>query len=146
MIVLTALFVSLLISNGVSAQAAAAAGFVSRSPSSVRYIPLDLGCIWTSRAFAVLEPDAAQVTGTIFFTQPNPNGPVTVTGQLFGLDPNAERGIHIHRFGNLTQKCESTGEHWNAANTTHGDISNPFTSRHRGDLGTLKPTRTGRRR
>ena len=131
MVAFTALYASLVFSAGVSAQAAAGAVAAPASGGS------------KSPAIAVLEPDAAQVTGTIFFFQPDPNGPVTVTGQLFGLDANAERGIHIHQFGDLTNKCTSTGEHWNPSNTTHGNITNPLTTRHRGDLGNFRTNENG---
>ncbi|KAG8739020.1 hypothetical protein FRC10_006248 [Ceratobasidium sp. 414] len=46
-------------------------------------------------AVAVLSSLNSNVTGTVYFSQPSPIGPVFITGELKNLDPNAERGFHI---------------------------------------------------
>lgn len=45
-------------------------------------------------------------------------------------------GLHIHKYGDLTNGCDSTCEHYNPTNETHGDRTGY--PRHRGDLGNVQ--------
>lgn len=44
-------------------------------------------------------------------------------------------GMHVHQLGNLSESCQSTGPHFNPANSTHGDRRAPV--RHVGDFGNI---------
>ncbi|TFK27449.1 superoxide dismutase 1, partial [Coprinopsis marcescibilis] len=71
----------------------------------------------------------------VYFTQEWEHGPVSIKGEIIGLDlePNAERGWHVHEFGDLTNGCTSAGLHWNPQVQNHGA---PWDhERHVGDLG-----------
>lgn len=60
---------------------------------------------------------------------------------LKGLTPSQEHGIHIHAVSNFTEGCNSTGAHYNPANTTHGSpVSDP---KHVGDLGNIAADANG---
>ena len=48
-------------------------------------------------------------------------------------DPQSH-AIHIHEYGDLTNGCKSTGEHYNPTNDFHGSYSFPMSPRHAGDL------------
>ncbi|XP_008559147.1 uncharacterized protein LOC103579506 [Microplitis demolitor] len=75
------------------------------------------------------------VTGNIRLFQSDSGGPVTVTGTITGLTPG-NHGFHIHEKGDLSNKCLSTGGHFNPTNHVHGAPTD--TVRHVGDLGNIK--------
>ncbi|KAI9894736.1 MAG: Superoxide dismutase [Cu-Zn] [Vezdaea aestivalis] len=81
---------------------------------------------------AVVRGDAA-VKGTVTFEQASESAPTTITYNITGNDPNAERGMHVHQFGDNTNGCTSAGPHFNPFGKTHGAPSD--TERHVGDLG-----------
>ncbi|XP_020041133.1 extracellular superoxide dismutase [Cu-Zn] [Castor canadensis] len=77
--------------------------------------------------------DAAQprVTGLILFRQQGPGTKLEAFFDLEGFpaEPNSSsRAIHVHRFGDLSQGCESTGPHYNPLAVAHpqhpGDFGN----------------------
>ncbi|KAF8073762.1 superoxide dismutase [Lyophyllum atratum] len=78
----------------------------------------------------------SNVTGTITFYQNNGRGPVTVSGDIKNLDPNALRGFHVHQAGDLTNGCLSAGAHFNPFGKPHGAPSDR--NRHVGDLGNIQ--------
>ena len=59
---------------------------------------------------AVLRGDA-KVSGTVTFEQDSESAPTRITYDLTGNDANAERGFHIHTFGDNTNGCTSAGPH-----------------------------------
>ncbi|KAG5638716.1 hypothetical protein H0H81_010699 [Sphagnurus paluster] len=83
----------------------------------------------------------SNVTGAIIFTQFGGHGPVTVSGNVANLDPNALRGFHVHQAGDLTGGCLSTGAHYNPFGKTHGSPTDQ--NRHVGDLGNIKSNGSG---
>lgn len=61
-------------------------------------------------AVAVLRGDS-NIKGTVTFEQANDSSPTTVSWNITGHDANAERGMHVHAFGDNTNGCTSAGPH-----------------------------------
>jgi Cu/Zn superoxide dismutase len=59
---------------------------------------------------AVLRGDS-KVSGIVTFEQSSESSPTTITYDITGNDPNAERGMHVHQFGDNTNGCTSAGPH-----------------------------------
>ena len=59
---------------------------------------------------AVLRGDS-NVKGTVTFEQADESAPTTISWNITGHDANAERGMHIHAFGDNTNGCTSAGPH-----------------------------------
>ena len=72
------------------------------------FIPILL--ISLSWIVAVLRGDV-NVSGTVFFDQASETSPTTISYNIKGNDPDAERGIHVHQFGDNTNGCTSAGPH-----------------------------------
>lgn len=70
------------------------------------------------------------------------NGTV-IDGVIDGLSPGLH-GIHIHECGDITNGCESLGNHYNPKNTRHGSPANDIDHRHAGDLGNIEADKSGR--
>lgn len=70
---------------------------------TLRFVPL-------TSPVAVVRGDA-KVSGTVTLEQVSESEPTTITYDLTGNDPNAERGFHIHTFGDNTNGCTSAGPH-----------------------------------
>ncbi|XP_012381927.2 extracellular superoxide dismutase [Cu-Zn] [Dasypus novemcinctus] len=77
--------------------------------------------------------DAAQprVSGLVLFRQPAPGAQLEAFFDLEGFPAEANgssRAVHVHRFGDLSQGCESTGPHYNPLGVPHpqhpGDFGN----------------------
>ncbi|KAF9468509.1 copper zinc superoxide dismutase [Collybia nuda] len=83
----------------------------------------------------------SSVNGTVIFEQTALGLPVTVKGDLKGLDPDSLRGFHVHQLGDLTNGCLSVGSHYNPFGRTHGAPSD--INRHVGDLGNIKANKDG---
>jgi superoxide dismutase, Cu-Zn family len=58
----------------------------------------------------VLRGDS-KVSGIVTFEQSTEHSPTTITYDISGNDPNAERGMHVHQFGDNTNGCTSAGPH-----------------------------------
>ncbi|KAF2759051.1 Copper, zinc superoxide dismutase [Pseudovirgaria hyperparasitica] len=87
------------------------------------------------KAVAVLRGDS-NVKGTVTFEQESESSPTTITYDISGNDANAERGMHVHAFGDNTNGCTSAGPHFNPHGKTHGAPTD--SERHVGDLGNFK--------
>ncbi|CAE6446094.1 unnamed protein product [Rhizoctonia solani] len=87
-------------------------------------------------AVAYMKGPTSNVTGVVHFSQSSPTGPVFITGELKNLDPNAERGFHIHEYGDATGGCMSSGSHYNPFGAPHGGPKD--LKRHVGDLGNIR--------
>ncbi|KAK4502380.1 hypothetical protein PRZ48_005805 [Zasmidium cellare] len=87
------------------------------------------------KAVAVLRGDS-NVKGTVTFEQEAENSPTTITYDITGNDANAQRGMHVHAFGDNTNGCTSAGPHFNPHSKTHGAPED--SERHVGDLGNFK--------
>jgi Cu-Zn family superoxide dismutase len=82
------------------------------------------------------------VSGELIFIQ-IPGKGLTINGQISGLTPG-QHGLHVHEFGDLsnpTNKCASTGPHYNPENKTHGGLESEI--RHKGDLGNIVASANG---
>ncbi|QDS69213.1 hypothetical protein FKW77_000702 [Venturia effusa] len=87
------------------------------------------------KAVAVIRGDST-VKGTVTFEQASEDAPTTITYDLSGNDSDAERGMHVHAFGDNTNGCTSAGPHFNPHGKEHGAPTD--TERHVGDLGNFK--------
>ncbi|KAF1985353.1 copper/zinc binding superoxide dismutase [Aulographum hederae CBS 113979] len=87
------------------------------------------------KAVAVVRGDS-NVKGTVTFEQESESSPTTITYSITGNDPNAERGMHVHAFGDNTNGCTSAGPHFNPHGKEHGAPDD--SERHVGDLGNFK--------
>merc|ERR1712098_475676 len=87
------------------------------------------------KAVATVRGDS-KVSGTVTFEQASESSPTTITWDITGNDPNAERGMHVHQFGDNTNGCTSAGPHFNPHGKTHGAPTDE--TRHVGDLGNFK--------
>ncbi|KAK2811442.1 Superoxide dismutase [Cu-Zn] [Emmonsiellopsis sp. PD_5] len=86
------------------------------------------------KAVAVLRGDS-NVKGTVTFEQASESAATTISYNLSGNDPNAQRGFHIHQFGDNTNGCTSAGPHFNPFGKSHGAPTD--SDRHVGDLGNI---------
>ena len=62
-------------------------------------------------------------------------------GTIHGLTPG-NHGIAVHEFGDLSQGCDSCGEHYNPYNYKHGNRTDKV--RHLGDLGNIYADENGK--
>ncbi|XP_029161245.1 copper chaperone for superoxide dismutase isoform X2 [Nylanderia fulva] len=81
------------------------------------------------------------IKGVIRFAQ-TPEGCI-IDGTVDGLTPG-EHGIHIHECGDISNGCDSVGDHFNPNNSLHGAPENDLFERHIGDLGNILADTTGR--
>jgi Cu/Zn superoxide dismutase len=59
---------------------------------------------------AVLRGDS-NIKGTVTFEQADESSDTTISWDITGHDANAERGMHVHAFGDNTNGCTSAGPH-----------------------------------
>ncbi|MCJ1376016.1 Superoxide dismutase [Cu-Zn] [Loxospora ochrophaea] len=89
-----------------------------------------------AKAVAYVSGDST-VKGTVTFKQKE-GEPTYVSWNISGQDPSAERGMHIHEFGDNTNGCTSAGRHYDSEETkTHGAPEDPMNAKHAGDLGNI---------
>lgn len=94
----------------------------------------------TNNIVAVLRGDS-KVTGVVNFEQKAEADPTTISYEISGFDANAERGFHIHTFGDNTNGCTSAGPHFNPFSKEHGSPEDD--NRHVGDLGNISTDALG---
>ncbi|XP_067013336.1 copper chaperone for superoxide dismutase [Anabrus simplex] len=82
------------------------------------------------------------VKGVVRFVQVDEDTCV-VDGTLDGLSPGPH-GLHVHECGDLSQGCDSIGEHFNPYKTQHGSPKDEPQMRHAGDLGNITADENGR--
>lgn len=92
------------------------------------------------KAVAVLRGDS-NVKGVVSFEQSSASEPLSISWEIEGNDANAERGFHIHQFGDNTNGCTSAGPHFNPFGKTHSAPEDE--TRHVGDLGNIKTNGSG---
>jgi Cu/Zn superoxide dismutase len=63
----------------------------------------------------------SKITGTVTFEQSSESSPTTVSWNITGNDANAERGMHVHQFGDNTNGCTSAGPHCKQSEFTRND-------------------------
>ncbi|XP_076624293.1 uncharacterized protein LOC143343356 [Colletes latitarsis] len=80
------------------------------------------------------------VTGQLTIMQNDSNGPVHITGNVYGLTEGLH-GFHVHEKGDLRQGCTSAAGHFNPENLPHGAPNSPI--RHVGDLGNIRANANG---
>jgi len=80
------------------------------------------------------------VIGVVRFLQVKDDSCI-VDGTIDGLSPG-EHGLHIHESGDLSDGCNSVGDHYNPFNKKHGGRDD--TERHIGDLGNVLADENGR--
>jgi Cu-Zn family superoxide dismutase len=90
-------------------------------------------------AICVLKTD--KINGIIYFEEDKINKSTKICGNISGLNPNSKHAIHIHEYGDLTDKCNSCCAHYNPFNKDHGDRTAVI--RHVGDLGNLSTDISG---
>lgn len=84
----------------------------------------------------------SEVLGVIRFQQTS-EGPLVADGSIDGLTTGLH-GLHIHDVGDLSQGCNSIGDHYNPSGGPHGGPSDPADARHAGDLGNIVADEAGR--
>ncbi|KOC67190.1 Copper chaperone for superoxide dismutase [Habropoda laboriosa] len=82
-----------------------------------------------------------KVMGVIRFAQ-TPDG-CLIDGTVDGLTPG-KHGMHIHECGDISQGCDSVGDHFNPNYTIHGGPEDDVFKRHVGDLGNIMVNDSGR--
>eukprot|EP01017_Pseudomicrothorax_dubius_P039179 TRINITY_DN5972_c0_g1_i1.p1 TRINITY_DN5972_c0_g1~~TRINITY_DN5972_c0_g1_i1.p1 ORF type:complete len:197 (-),score=33.77 TRINITY_DN5972_c0_g1_i1:89-619(-) len=103
---------------------------------------LGLTADYPLRARCIIQSDSgSKLTGNIVFIQRRENAPVYIMYYLKGLTSNNEHGFHIHEKADYSQKCNSTGGHWNPHGKHHGGPNQE--DRHVGDLGNIRSNGRG---
>ena len=85
-----------------------------------------------SQGIAIFNED--KIKGSVIFHQCKGDKSSNVIFDLYGMEPNKERAIHVHTYGDMSNGCKSLGGHWNPTGQTHGTIHEKGMPRHAGDL------------
>ncbi|XP_050815829.1 copper chaperone for superoxide dismutase isoform X3 [Gopherus flavomarginatus] len=80
------------------------------------------------------------VQGVVRFLQVSPEK-CLIEGTIDGLEPGLH-GLHVHEFGDVTNSCDSCGDHFNPDGERHGGPQDAH--RHLGDLGNVLAGSDGR--
>ena len=86
------------------------------------------------KAICVLHHNKYNVKGTVSFIQNIKNNITEIHYDITGLK-DGYHGFHIHKYGDLTDGCNSSCEHFNPFNKKHGGCDS--LDRHIGDLGNI---------
>jgi len=73
--------------------------------------------------------------GTVTFVEYNTH--TSIEFNLYDL-PTGKHGCHVHEYGDMSNGCESMGEHFNPKGGVHKDIN--IHGNHLGDLGNIYVT------
>lgn len=82
---------------------------------------------------------SGKIRGTVQFIEDGES--VKIIVDIAGLKKNKKQGFHIHRYGDLSDGCESMCEHFNPYGKKHGGPNS--NTRHIGDLGNLIADQNG---
>lgn len=74
------------------------------------------------------------IKGVVSFHQCDEKTPTNILVNLQGFKDDKPRGIHIHTYGDLTQGCKSSCDHFNPHGKKHGNYLIHRKDRHVGDL------------
>ncbi|KAK3907898.1 Copper chaperone for superoxide dismutase [Frankliniella fusca] len=85
---------------------------------------------------------AVGVHGVVRLTQIDETSCI-IDGTIDGLQPG-KHGLHVHECGDISNGCESVGEHFNPHGVNHGSPENDQMHRHAGDLGNVEAGADGR--
>jgi len=94
---------------------------------------------YKNKVYAVCVLKTDKIDGVIYFEEIDKS--TKISGKISGLIPNSKHAIHIHEYGDLTDKCNSCCAHYNPFNKDHGDRT--AENRHVGDLGNLSTDHDG---
>jgi len=101
--------------------------------------------MYNKKNLAVCVLYSERIKGIVYFEEiynKSNNKLVTkIYGFVKGLTPFQKHGIHIHKYGDLTDGCNSLCEHYNPFNLDHGGRLSK--ERHVGDLGNLEGDKDG---
>lgn len=81
------------------------------------------------------------IAGVIRFVQTTDG--CIIDGTVDGLVPGLH-GLHIHECGDISEGCQSIGDHYNPHNSTHGGPEDDISKKHIGDLGNIEADDSGR--
>ncbi|XP_032792628.1 copper chaperone for superoxide dismutase isoform X3 [Daphnia magna] len=81
------------------------------------------------------------IKGVVRFTEVEEK--CVIDGTIDGLKPGPH-GFHIYSSGDLSQGCDSIGDHYNPYNRPHGGPNDNIQNRHLGDLGNILSDESGR--
>jgi len=80
-----------------------------------------------------------KIKGTVRFDEEGDH--IKIQIDLKGLKKGKKQGFHIHRYGDLSDGCESMCEHFNPYGKDHGGPQSK--TRHIGDLGNIVSDQNG---
>lgn len=83
------------------------------------------------RAIAVFNQN---VHGIVDLYQHSPNHKTHISFKLSGLYPNGVHGCHVHTYGDMSDGCTSSCDHYNPKGKRHGSMQLHHADRHAGDL------------
>jgi Cu-Zn family superoxide dismutase len=86
--------------------------------------------------------DTKKIKGTVRFTEDH--GSVIIDIDITGLKKSGLHGLHVHTYGDMSEKCDSMCSHFNPFGKSHGGPDSK--QRHAGDLGNLQSDGNGNAR
>jgi Cu-Zn family superoxide dismutase len=86
-----------------------------------------------TKAISILAPNDSGISGTILFERESQNV-IRISYDINGLTDGLH-GFHIHKYGDLSDGCQSACDHFNPYNKNHGGLKSD--QRHLGDLGNI---------
>lgn len=95
---------------------------------------------------AIVKGDGDKIKGVVRFSaviEDKHSSGCVVDGVIDGLAVGLH-GIHVHACGDLSNGCESLGQHYNPRQTIHGGPESDIDERHAGDLGNIEADESGR--